>query len=335
MAVLLALLAACGGRHGSESTSSEVTQPAKPARPAKCPLTDQSPPAGGVPARPALAVKVDNLAVARPQYGLSAADVIYEEPVEGGITRFIAIYQCRDSARIEPVRSGRIIDPEIVSQFGAHPLFGYAGGIQAAVAAIDASSLIDVGIERAPGAYWRDSARSAPHNLVTSTSALYGAGAAQHAAPTPPGPVFSYGALPKDTQAVTSVRVAYPYSDVTWTWSSSRQLWLRSYTNSGPATLGEGGGQITAANVIVMKVVLYPSPYVEDSTGTHENLLVLTGKGSAQVLRDGASITGSWDRPSLSKTTRYLDSTGHTIPLAAGPTWVELVPTTVVVTVTP
>jgi hypothetical protein len=63
-------------------------------------------------------VKVENIPVARPQTGLSFADIIYEEPVEGGITRFIVIYQCRDASRIEPIRSGRLTDPDALVQYG-------------------------------------------------------------------------------------------------------------------------------------------------------------------------------------------------------------------------
>jgi len=300
----------------------------------KCPLTNLNPPAGGVPARPALAVKVDNAAAARPPFGLAAADVVYEEPVEGGLTRFVAIFQCRDAARIEPFRSARIIDPAIVGQFGAHPLFGYAGGIQPAVAAIEASSLVDVGVYRAPDAYRRDPARSAPHNLATSTGALYAAGPAQHSSSTPPPPVFAYGPLAADAKPVTRVQIPYPASDVIWSWQSGSQMWFRSYPRSGPAELGEGG-QIGAGNVIVMKVVMYPSPYVEDATGAHENLLVLTGSGPAQIFRNGAVINGTWSRSDLTQHTQYLDSAGNPITLSPGTTWVELVPTSVTVTTSP
>jgi hypothetical protein len=281
-----------------------------------------------------LAIKVENLPAARPQYGLSSADVVYEEPVEGGITRFIVIYQCSDAARVEPVRSGRIIDPQIVNQFGAHPLFGYAGAIQPAVAAIDASSLIDVGIARAPNAYRRDPNRNAPHNLTTSTAALYAAGVAKGARPDPPAPVFAYGALPSGAQPAANVHIPFPQSDVTWTWEATSQQWSRSYSDTGPATLGEGG-HVTAANVIVMKVVLYPSPYVEDPTGAHENLLTLTGSGQAEIFRNGAVVSGTWQRPTLAQNTRYVDNAGRTIPLDPGRTWIELVPTTIAVTYAP
>jgi hypothetical protein len=293
-----------------------------------------SAPGGKVPPRPALAVKVENLPVARPQYGLVAADVVYEEPVEGGITRFIAIYQCHDASRIEPVRSGRLIDPDIVRQYGAHPLFAYAGAIQPVVAKIDSSSLIDVGVFRAPRAYWRDRGRYAPHNLVSSTAGLYSAGAAQKAPAAPPPPVFHYGPLPASATPVASVHIPYQYSDVTWTWQPQLGVWSRSYADTGPATLGDGG-QIATTNVVVMKVVMYPSPYVEDATGAHENALILTGSGPAQVFRGGAVVNGTWVRPTLGQQTQLVDSAGHPILLAPGQTWVELVPTTIGVTATP
>ena len=84
-----------------------------------------------------------------------------------------------------------------------------------------------------------------------------------------------------------------------------------------------------------MKVMMYPSAYVEDPTGAHENLLVLTGTGAVQIFRDGRTISGTWNRSTLAQGTRYLDAGGHPITLAAGTTWVELVPSTVAVTVTP
>jgi hypothetical protein len=299
-------------------------------------LTGQSPPGGHVPQRPALAIKVENLPAARPQYGLSAADVVYEEPVEGGITRFIVIYQCRDASRVEPVRSGRIIDPEILVQYGAHPLIGYAGAIPPAVSAIDSSSLIDLSAARAPASvYPRDPGRYAPHNLLTSTSALYSyANSLRGPQTTPPPSPFVFGPQPASATPAASVHIAYQYSDVTWTWQAATQTWSRAYSDTGPATMGEGG-VVHAANIIVMKVVMYPSPYPEDPTGTHENLLTLTGSGPAQVFRNGTVTNGTWKRASLGATTSYVDASGQPIALTPGQTWVELVPTTVGVTVAP
>jgi hypothetical protein len=266
-------------------------------------------------------VKIDNLPAARPPSGLGTTDVVYEQPVEGGITRFIAIWQCSDAARIEPVRSARLMDPDIVRQYGAHPLFAYAGAVPPVVAKVDASSLIDVGINRAPSAYFRDHARQAPHNLVSSTSALYAAGSAQNASATPPAPVFQFGPLPAHGPAA-AVNVAYPSSNLIWSWQSQVARWARSYSGTGPASLA-GGGQIVAVNVVVMRFTL------------SQGELVLTGSGPAQVFRDGSVIDGSWRRPSLSDLTQLIDAAGHQIPLGPGQTWIELVPPGVNVTVTP
>jgi Protein of unknown function (DUF3048) N-terminal domain/Protein of unknown function (DUF3048) C-terminal domain len=353
-----ALLSACGSPHKTAappptsppSTTAGTTPPttvhhskiakktvaAATVAPAVCPLTDTPAPGGQVPSRPALAIKVENLPLARPQYGLSAADVVYEEPVEGGITRFIVIYQCHDASRVEPVRSGRLIDPEIVEQYGAHPLFAYAGAINAAVSAIDSSSLIDLSAAAAPASvYPRDATRYAPHNLMSSTNALYAYASSLHGPQTtPPVSPLVFGPGSSSATAAASVNIDYAYSNLTWTWQSASHTWVRSYADTGPATMGEGG-VISAANVIVMKVQMYPSPYVEDATGVHENLLTLTGSGPAQVLRDGTVTTGTWSRPDLSANTQYLDSSGQTIALSPGQTWIELVPTTVPESVTP
>jgi hypothetical protein len=309
---LASVLAGCRGGHHESST----------ARPgegvATCPLTDLPAPNGKVPERPALAVKVDNLPAARPPFGLGAADVVYEQPVEGGITRFIVIYQCHDAPRIEPVRSARLMDPDLVRQYGAHPLFAYAGAVPPVVAKIDASPLIDVGVNRAPSAYHRDPARQAPHNLVSSTTALYAAGSSQQAPATPPAPVFQYGPL-LDHGTATSLHIAFPSSNLTWTWQPKAAQWSRSYSDTGPATVGDGG-QIAAANVVVMRLT---------------TSLAVTGSGPAQVFRNGAVIDGTWRRSSLTDQTELVDSAGRTIPLTPGQTWIELVPSTVDVTVTP
>jgi hypothetical protein len=358
------LLSACGSKHhlaatpptsppttAATTTTPSTTVPPTTAPPttaakkavaattALCPLTDTPAPGGQVPQRPALAVKVENLPAARPQYGLSDADVVYEEPVEGGITRFIVIYQCHDASRIEPIRSGRIIDPEIVDQFGAHPLFAYAGAIDAAVSAIDSSSLLDLSADRAPASvYPRDPTREAPHNLMSSTTALYAyANSVYGPQTTPPTAPWVFGPLSPKATPASSVNIDYTYSDLTWTWQASTHTWVRSYADvgyTGPAAMGEGG-VISAANVIVMKVVMYPSPYVEDDTGIHENLLTLTGSGPAQIFRDGTVTTGTWSRPNLSDNTAYEDSAGKNVDLGPGQTWIELVPTTVAVNVNP
>ncbi|HTT86353.1 MAG TPA: DUF3048 domain-containing protein, partial [Acidimicrobiales bacterium] len=92
-------------KHPRSSAAPVVTVPSGPV----CPLTGQSAPGGQVPQRPALAIKVDNYPAARPQSGLNDADIVFEEPVEGGITRFVAVFQCQPASLVGPIRSARAV----------------------------------------------------------------------------------------------------------------------------------------------------------------------------------------------------------------------------------
>ena len=327
VAVVVAVLVLGGGKGLSGASprgpGSEPSAPASP-RPTVCPLTGAKPPHGAVPIRPALAVKVENLPAARPQTGLSFADVIYEEPVEAGITRFIVVYQCQDAERIEPVRSARLTDPSILVQYG-RPLFGYAGGVQKVINAVADAKLIDVNYIKAGTAYHRDDARIAPHNLYTSTRALYQAG---HAGAVLPPAVFTFDpTVPSSASSATSVHVPFSGdSDVFWRWSSGGHQWLRSY-GSTPATYSDGS-QIGSTNVVIQSVKVVMTD-ITDVNGVHSPEVISTGSGTCYVLRDGGMIKGTWSRPSASDVTVFKDSHGDPIPLAPGRTWVELVPNTI------
>jgi hypothetical protein len=276
-----------------------------------------------------LAVKVENLPAARPQWGLDKADIVFEEPVEGGITRFIAVYQCQEASRIEPVRSGRFVDAQILQPLG-HMLFAYSGAIQPVVDAIDSagSLLEDIGADRASGAYWRDDTRLEPHNLATSTAALYAAGATFGYPTAPPPPYFVYGAPPVGGTPASAVHLSFSNLDeTTWKWGVKLHAWFRSYSDTGPAIQGDDV-PISAADVVILRVNEYPTAYVEDETGAHENELTLTGSGPAYVFRDGFELTGIWKRPSLSQPATLVEADGATMTLAPGNTWEELLPTT-------
>jgi hypothetical protein len=273
-----------------------------------------------------VAVKVENLPEARPQWGLDHADIVFEEPVEGGITRFIAVFQCHNATRIEPVRSARFVDIDILEPLGTI-LFGYSGAIQPVIDAVDApgSLLEDVGADRASGAYSRDPTRLEPHNLETSTAALYGAAATFGYQSKPPPPLFSYGPLPKGGAPVGAVNIDFPLDVTTWTWDPKAEHWLRSYSDTGPGIQGDGV-QLSAVNVVVLHVHEYPTAYIEDDTGNHENQLVLTGSGPAWIFRNGEELQGSWQRASLAQGTTFVEDDGTKITLSPGNTWEELVP---------
>jgi hypothetical protein len=283
-----------------------------------------------VPNRPALAIKVENAPESRPPVGLDTADIIYEEPVEGGITRFVVVYQCRDAARVEPVRSVRQADPYIINQFG-RTLFGNASGsppsLEALASAVRAGWVVDVGYSTG-GGYHRDGGRASPHNLYTSTQELYARTDARIG--TTANPVFTYSASPVPGGPGSIVHTDFsPTADVYWHWVPAAGAYQRSY-GSSPATLANGA-VISTQNIVVQSVAVTMSWWIEDPSGSHQPIPTLLGTGPALVCRLGTCVAGTWWRPGegLSQITYYRDAAGAPIALAPGTTWVELVPSSV------
>jgi Protein of unknown function (DUF3048) N-terminal domain/Protein of unknown function (DUF3048) C-terminal domain len=331
VAVLVATVALASCTSGSTTSLPPGVSPSGaplPPPPPICPLTGLAPSGGKVPNRPTLAVKVENVPVARPQTGLSFADIIYEEPVEGGITRFIVVYQCHDASRIEPIRSARLTDPDVLVQFG-HALFANSGGVPQVFIKVRRAGLIDLNytVPKASGAYHRDPNRPAPHNLYSSTKELYrAAGVAEE----PPEPVFNYSSDSPNGRRIRSIHLPFSgVSDVFWRWSSAKQAYLRSH-GTVPHTYSDGT-QVAAVNVVVQvsKIVI---TNITDVAGVPSPEVVATGEGKAYILRGGRMIIGTWKRPSLRDLTKYYDAQGNEVSLLPGNTWVELFPNTLTVT---
>lgn len=299
-----------------------------------CALTGAPSPLGAIPQRSALAAKVDNYRDARPQSGLDKTDIVFEEPVEGGITRYNAIFQCDNAPSIGPIRSARQIDIGILGQLGYPPLT-HVGGINPVLENIGAAGIPNLDLGNFPSAITHLTTRYAPYNTYTSTDQLYAivpAGTPN----TPPAPIYSYSPTAPTGTAVTSVHVPFSgNSDVTWTWAASQSAWLRFY-NGTVADKNADGVQNQAANVIVQTVHLTYGPWLENSEGGLEVQAVLSGTtGPAIVFRNGIQVNGTWSRDAATSPTIFKDAAGAVISMAPGRTWVELVPDTVSVTSVP
>lgn len=289
-----------------------------------CPLTQEVAESESLVDRPALAVKVENVSSARPQAGLLQADTVYEEPVEGGITRFVVLYHCENAGRIGPIRSARFVDPNILVQYGK-PIFGYSGGIPQVIEDIRATDAVqDVGFDREPDAFVEDPNRSAPHNIYSSSRLLYQHG--RRAAP-PPEPVFEYGEEPPPRQGSRRARELHlpfsPDADVVWRYQPGQGTWARFHGET-PHTV-EDGTQVTASNIVVQQVELVDTGIV-DPAGNPSPEVRVVGSGQAWVFRDGRVVEGTWTRDTVSDRTVFTDRRGNEIPLTPGTTWVELFP---------
>jgi hypothetical protein len=314
-------------RASAAPTTTATAPPSTDAGGPPCPLTGLPAPGGAVPQRPALAIKVDNVPQARPQSGLDKADIVFEEPVEGGITRFVAVFQCQGAASVGDIRSARAVDVQILDQL-SHPVFVHAGGIAPVESLLRQASLFNENILAIPSIIHLDPDRVAPFSTYTSTAAGWGL---EPSDTTPPAPLFSYGPNPLAGTAAASVHIPFsPSSDETWTWSASAGRWLLSYAGV-PAMLADGT-QISATNVVVQRVQVSYGPWSETGCCALEVQSKLTGSGPLLVLRNGQAVSGTWQRSSLDTPTTLLSSAGTVIPLAPGTTWVDIVPDNVAVT---
>jgi hypothetical protein len=316
---VLAVLAFTGNAPGPlQNIVDEVT-----GRPELCPLTGEHR-AGGkdTPGRPMLTVKVENTDEAYPLAGLERADVIFEEPVEGSITRFAALFQCRDAARVGPVRSARTTDPKILMQYSDEPLIAYSGSHHKVGVALEEAGVVSLTETSANEAYVRDDSRSAPHNLFVSTKKLYrlARGTVDFSLPDA---LFRFDEeIPAPSKPRTSASVAFSASNITgWIWSEDR--WVRQL--DGEPMLAESGTPIAVDNVVIQEVVVTDSDIL-DAAGYPSPNVKLVGEGRAWVLRDGRLILGRWSRPSLGDVTVFETKGGEEIALAPGTTFVQLVP---------
>jgi len=268
--------------------------------------------------RPAFLVKIDNHQLARPQWGINQADVVFEELVEGNITRFAAIFHSRNVTDIGPVRSARTGDFELLSNLNT-PLFGNSGGNPTVMRLLNDVDMVLVGdtnVGRA--AYRRNDERKAPHNLLTGTGEIYAA--ADGRGGTPPQ-MFSYRkdgeSLPLSAQPITAIDIDYGGYQVAYRWDDVFQGWAR--TQQETEHVDYDGVQIAPENVIIQFV-----KYGQSVAYAGSPEVKVIGRGDAWVLTNGHLIEGTWNRQTSLDVTEFRDADGATIKLTPGRTWIAL-----------
>lgn len=321
---------------GSSTTSTTSRQATR-----DCPLTGTPAPGNVVPDRPAIVVKVDNYSsgalpqpYARPQAGLDRADVIFEEQVEGSITRYLAVFQCHGAPLVGDVRSARLLDIGIASELN-HPLLVHVGGIQPVLVRIDRSSLVNVDLGNLAGVQINPPDRVPPYDDFVSTTSIWRMYRTDHHVPTP---IFTYSKT-----APAGIRISQAHldwsitSDIYWRWDARTGTWLRFYDSAaglpGPAVIQpdvlQDGVQDQVQNVVIQIVHISFLSWLENFEGGHEvEAPIADSSGRAYVLRDGEVIPGVWTHGSLTSPTVFKTTSGKVIALTPGRTWVEVYPST-------
>jgi hypothetical protein len=286
--------------------------PSPTARPLLSPFTGEPVPS----LNRVLAVKIDNIVNARPQTGLTHADIVYVLPVEGGLSRFLAVFSSHYPPVIGPVRSAREDDLELLRQFG-RPAFAYSGATATLLPYIHRTARIVNLYSGTTRGYYRDTSRVAPYNLYAHTRQLLaqarGASKARDIG-------FRFGPPPPGGKATRSAPVSYPAASFRFTWSANKGRWLVSMDGTPAKTTD--GGRLAPATVVIQHTTVRTSRFLE--YGKPPPYAESAGSGTALVLRDGKAWTTHWSRPNANAGTTFTTASGRRMTFTPGQVWVVL-----------
>ena len=274
---------------------------------------------------PILAVKIDDTPSAHPQINLDKADVVYIEQVEGGLSRIAAIFSNPKILPdlVGPVRSARLSDLDILSQYGRVG-FAFSGAQRLFYPKIDAANLVNLSADHEPASiYSRDLTRQEPTNLILHPRSLLtkAIDVEKKVLALPKDPGWKFGAAPAGGEAVVSASFKWPASKYSATWSASENRWLLSY--DGAPDLGADGRQLGSPTLIIQKVSITPSIY-HDKVGGVTPFSQTVGSGTAYLLRDGRAIPIFWNRSTAETPTTWTLKDGKSANFATGQIWIAL-----------
>jgi hypothetical protein len=271
---------------------------------------------------PLLVVKIDDTTQAHPQVGLEDADVVYIEQVEGGLTRLAAIFSSIIPQRIGPVRSARISDIDILSQFG-RVAFAYSGAQRKLLPVIAAANLQDLGAQRqSPTIFTTDQNRIPPYAMILRADLLMEKIVANNYQIDLAKDVgYKFGELPEGGALTEKVVMHWPAATYSATWSKEESRWLLSHNNS--INYAESGVVLGPTTLVIQMVSIIPSEY-KDKVGGVTPLSQTVGTGKAYVLRNGQRFVTTWSRPAAEAGTTFTFSDGTIMNFDPGQIWIAL-----------
>lgn len=263
--------------------------------------------------RTELIFKIDNVEQARPPTGLNSADIVYLLPVEGGLSRIMAVFSSHIPRVVGPVRSSREEDIKLLRQFG-RPAFAFSGAQPHLLPVVEHAPIVDLyaGIV---GGYFRSANRAAPYNLFADTKTLLheakGASKARDIG-------FRFGPAPAGGKPTKSYSMSYSAAAFRFVWSGSQHRWL-VWMDGKPAS-DSRGRRLGGPTVVVQYVRVSTSVFKE--LGQRPPYANTVGSGSAVVLRDGRAYHVHWTRPSAGSATVFTLPNGQRMTFARGQVWV-------------
>jgi hypothetical protein len=285
-----------------------------------------------------LAVMVDDHPRARPQSGLNSAAVVWHAPAEGGVPRYLMLFQDRLPYPVGPVRSARLYFIAWASEWRS--AFARVGGSPQArrILAESGDGELVYDIDEyvwGPAYLWRIGERSAPHNVYTDGEHLREVAARLGAVDAGVTGVWRFEPDPPLARrpAGATIRVPYQYNTVDYAYDRASNRWIRSVTGASPQIDAADGEPVAPSNVVVMYVPFRPLDDGHPEKGRLEADVI--GSGPALIGTDGLTIEGTWQKDAFDAPTRFRDTAGRDVTLTTGQTFVQVVPTGTKVRVVP
>lgn len=282
-----------------------------------------------IAARHPIAVMIDDLRPARPQSGLASASVVWQAPAEGGIPRYMAIFQDNLPELVGPVRSSRVYYIAWAAEWRA--IYYHAGGSPQALALLRSKGrgqyVYNGEAFRYSKTFYRLPTRSAPHNLYAAGTKMRTLGKTLGAkdkdyttvwqfAPDAPLEARPYGG---------TITVGYPYNTIRYKYDRKTNTYLRSVTGEKKQTDAADGTRIAPKNVVVMRMRF--GPLNDGHPGAPRLEASVVGSGTAWISTNGRTIKGTWKKTSMTKPTRFYDKNGNEVTLTVGQTFVQVLTT--------
>ncbi len=347
------IVAACGGPKTIEfspSPTSPVTRASPTPRATLDPAAacEECWPLSGLPAgngaatnRTPLLIKIDNAPAARPHYGITQADMVFEIIVEGGVTRLAAVFHAQDPATIGGVRSARLVDRSLTPM--VHGALVYSGTSAYAWSLIskdaDQGKYVELSADHAQG-YFRVNFRAAPYNLFTS-AANQRQNLKQLGAETA-NDVPKWGFLVSQDHPATlagmagaapATEITIPYrvdtSAVSYQYDAATKAYARFQNAAGRAVRDIDAltnKPVAATDIVIIQTEIWDVPDIVDAAGALSNDMRMTGTGPATVFRDGLRQEGSWSRKDDVSPFTFKNAAGEPILLSPGQPWIHVVP---------
>lgn len=289
--------------------------------PSTCPLSGQDPARTASLERPAVAVKITNSSIAYPLRGLQDAEIVYEELVEGGLTRFLAMYHCTDASEAGPIRSARSVDPAIMTP--TTYILAFSGANAQVFNKLDETGIVQIEENAAGEAMQRiDTGDPFEYTLFADTGAVRKLARGEYNEP-PPAEVYEFGELEGTYKRASVVRMTFSHaSEVGYEYRDGKYLRFQG----GQAFMGDDGSQIAVDNVLIELHQVNYSKDKDVAGASSTEIADVTGSGKAILFRDGKIIRGQWSRESLEAPVRFVTKDGKPMVLAPGSTWIHLLP---------